>query len=282
MKHIETLIQDIYKVVATKEVDEEIDVEAEIEKFGENVKTLMRTEFGRNRKRDTRKLRLSSIGREDKFIWNQFHGTLAEKIMPHTFVKFMYGHLIEEMILFLARVAGHTVTDEQKECDVEGVKGHMDCRIDGVVTDVKSASSYGFKKFKYGTVSENDDFGYVDQLRAYAHSEGEKEFGWLAMDKQNGHLTYLKQNMDDFEGDIAERVRHVKKLVEQPEPLEYCFQPVPDGKSGNLKLAMGCSYCQFKRHCYTDLRAFKYSQGIKFLSKVVNEPKVEEIPLHEI
>jgi len=186
------------------------------------------------------------------------------------------------MILFLARVAGHTVTDEQKECDVEGVKGHMDCRIDGVVTDVKSASSYGFKKFKYGNIADNDDFGYVDQLRAYAHSEGEKEFGWLAMDKQNGHLTYLKRHMDDFEGDIAERVRHVKKLVEQPEPLEYCFQPVPDGKSGNLKLAMGCSYCQFKRHCYTDLRAFRYSQGIKFLSKVVNEPKVEEIPLHEI
>jgi hypothetical protein len=31
----------------TKEAEESVDVEAEIEKFGENMKALMRTEFGR-------------------------------------------------------------------------------------------------------------------------------------------------------------------------------------------------------------------------------------------
>ena len=201
----------------------------------------------------------------------------------------MYGHLIEEMLLFLTRMAGHSVTDEQKVCKVEGVVGHMDCKIDGVVTDVKSASSFGFKKFKDGTLAFDDPFGYIDQIKAYAHSCGDRKFGWLAMDKANGHLTYLKYDLDDknarvydmLSQDITERIRHVKKLVEQPEPIEVCYTPLPDGKSGNLKLAIGCSYCQFKKHCYPDLRVFNYSYAPKFLCKVVKEPNVQELILDE-
>jgi len=84
-----------------------------------------------------------------------------------------------------------------------------------------------------------------------------------------------------IKGDIAERARLVKKLVEQPEPKEWCYPTVPDGKSGNSKLSIGCSYCQFKDHCYPNLRVFKYSYGPKFLVDVINEPRVEEITLDE-
>ena len=225
------------------------------------------------------------IGRTDRYIWNSYHGTVKEEIQPHTYVKFMYGHLIEEMLLFLTRMSGHTVTSEQKKCEVEGVKGHMDCKIDGVVTDVKSASVFGFKKFKEGRVPEDDQFGYVDQIKAYAHSEGERKFAWLAMDKQNGHLTYCTHDLDDtsdpmhelLQGDIEERIRHVKQLVEGPEPEGYCYPEVPEGKSGNMKLSVGCSYCQFKDKCYPNLRTFVYSKGPVFLTKVVKEPQVMEI-----
>lgn len=79
--------------------------------------------------------------------------------------------MIEEMLLFLVRLTGHDVTDEQKEVSVGGVKGHMDCKIDGIVTDVKSTTKYGLMKFKDGTLAANDDFGYVDQIKAYAHAE---------------------------------------------------------------------------------------------------------------
>ena len=285
MKTTSNLVADIYKLMESKDADPTVNVELEIEKFGESVKTLMRTEFGRKKREDNRKLRLSNIGRTDKYLWNHFNGTEAEKIEPHTYVKFMYGHLIEEMLLFLTRMAGHSVTDEQKVCKVEGIVGHMDCKIDGIVTDVKSASSFGFKKFKDGSLAFDDPFGYIDQIKAYAYSCGERQFGWLAMDKANGHLTYLKYDLDDTQApvyeilkeDITERVKRVKKLVEQPEPLKWCYQPIPDGKSGNLKLAIGCSYCQFKDHCYPDLRVFNYSYGPKFLVEVVNEPRVQEI-----
>jgi hypothetical protein len=285
MKTVNNLVDDIYALMVSKEADPSVNVEAEIEKFGESVKELMRKEFGRDKREDNRRLRLSNIGRTDRYLWNHFNGTEAEEILPHTYVKFMYGHLIEEMLLFLTRMSGHKVTDEQKVCQVEGIVGHMDCKIDGVVTDVKSASSFGFKKFKDATLAFDDPFGYIDQIKAYAHSEGETQFGWLAMDKANGHLTYLKYDLADtqapvyevLKSDIAERVRHVKKLVEQPEPKEWCSQPVPDGKSGNLKLSIGCSYCQFKDHCYPNLRTFSYSYGPKFLVDVINEPRVEEI-----
>ncbi len=284
-KTTDTVVQDIYALMESKDADPSVDVEAEIDKFGESVKALMRTEFGRKKREDNRKLRLSNIGRTDRYLWNHFNGTESEELQPHTYVKFMYGHLIEEMLLFLTRMAGHSVTDEQKVCNVEGIVGHMDCKIDGVVTDVKSASSFGFKKFKDGTLAYDDPFGYIDQIKAYAHSEGQTEFGWLAMDKANGHLTYLKYDLTDTEapvyealkGDIVDRVKHVKKLVEQPEPAEWCYQPIPDGKSGNSKLSTGCSYCQFKDHCYPNLRVFAYSYGPKYLVDVVKEPKVQEV-----
>ena len=49
-KSIHTLVDDIYQLMETKEADESVDVEAEIEKFGE-AKALMRTEFARDRKK---------------------------------------------------------------------------------------------------------------------------------------------------------------------------------------------------------------------------------------
>jgi hypothetical protein len=273
----------------TKEAEESVDVEAEIEKFGENMKSLMRTEFGRTRIRDSRTLRLSNIGRDDRVLWNVVNGTEKEAIQPATYIKFMYGHLIEEMLLFLTRMAGHSVTDEQKVCEVEGIKGHMDCKIDGIVIDVKSASSFGFKKFKDGTLAMDDAFGYVDQIKAYAHACGETEFGWLAMDKANGHLAVLKYDLEDtqapiypyIKGDITERIRHVKKLVGLSEPETFCTDSVPDGKSGNIKLGIKCSYCQYKKHCYPEVRKFAYSYGPKFLINVEYEPNVQEVEIEQ-
>ena len=285
-KTVHTVVDDIYALVKTKRIDKAVDADAEIEKCGEAVKYLMRKEFVNRGSFDGRKLRMSNIGKDDRYLWNHYNNVgPKEPMQPHTLVKFLYGHLIEEMLLFLTRLSGHSVTDEQKECEVEGIKGHMDCKIDGVVTDVKSASSYGFKKFKNATLAFDDPFGYIDQIKAYAHSEGETKFGWLAMDKQNGHLTYLQYDLEDTQApvyevlkeDIVERIRHVKKLVKAPAPPEHCYEPVPDGKSGNQKLDVGCSYCHFKFSCYPQLRVFSYAYGPKFLVEVKNEPKVPEI-----
>lgn len=287
MKNVYTLVSDIYKLMETKEVAEGVDLESAIDLFGENVKDLMRNEFG-GRKRDGRKLRMSNIGRDDRYLWNVYNDVeKADEIQGHTYVKFLYGHLIEEMLLFLTKAAGHEVTDEQKKCEVNGITGSMDCKINGIVTDVKSVSTYGFRKFKDGTLAYDDPFGYIGQIKGYAYAEGATKFGWLAMDKQNGHLTYLMYDSEDTQApvhdlisyDIKERIDHVKKLVEQPTPPGVCYEPIADGKSGNQKLAVGCSYCAYKKECWPSVRAFAYSTGPRYLVEVHNEPKVQEITI---
>jgi len=286
MKSVYTLVDDIYDLMENRNTPKDVDVDAEIERFGEAMKDLMRKEFKPSKgARDSRNLRLSAIGKPDRELWYSAHKYSKEKLKPHTYIKFMYGHMIEEMLLLFIRLSGHSVTDEQKVCEVEGVKGHMDARVDGRLIDVKSTSTYGFKKFKDGTLAFDDPFGYIAQIKAYAHSEGDKKYGWLAIDKQNGNLAYLEYDEEDTQADvydfikydIAERVRNVKKIVEQPQPPQHCYSPVADGKSGNEKLATGCSYCGYKNHCYPELRTFLYSTGPRFLTKVVNPPKVIEI-----
>ena len=287
MKNTYNLVSDIYQLMETKEVAEGVDFDACVEKFGENVKELMRNEFG-GRKRDGRKLRMSNIGRDDRYLWNVYNDVeKSDDIQGHTYVKFLYGHLIEEMLLFLTKAAGHEVTDEQKKCEVNGITGSMDCKIDGIVTDVKSVSTYGFRKFKDGSLAYDDPFGYIGQIKGYAYAEGATKFGWLAMDKQNGHLTYLLYDSEDTQApvhdlisyDIKERIDHVKKLVEQPTPPDVCYEPIADGKSGNRKLAVGCSYCAYKKECWPSVRAFAYSTGPRYLIEVHNEPKVQEITI---
>lgn len=288
-KRIDTLIDDIYKVVSEDRAAEGVDLEAEIEKFGEACKELMRNKFSESKQFDGRTLRLSNIGRDDKYLWHRCNTDHQEDFQPHTLVKFMYGHLIEEMLLLLVRLSGHDVANEQKTVHVAGIRGSMDCTIDGTVIDVKSTSTFGFKKFKEGTLAMDDPFGYVAQAKAYAHAMGQKKYGWLAMDKQNGHLCTLVYDEEDTQApvhehinwDIEEHIERVKKLVELPEPPQNCASPVPDGKSGNLKLSTKCSYCPYKEHCYENLRVFAYSTGPKFLVHVEKEPKVNEIPPEE-
>ena len=233
-------------------------------------------------KPDRRTIRLSNVGKTPLYLWNLMRGTESEKMTPNTLLKFMYGHIIEEMLLFLVKASGHKVTDEQKRCEVAGVIGHMDGRIDGTLMDVKSTSSYSFKKFKDGSLVDNDAFGYIDQLKAYAKSEGDTKIAWLAMDKQNGHLTWLEYDLETtdhpkLKEDIEEKIINLKKAVESDTAPDLCYDSVEDGKSGNEKLSMECSYCQYKKSCWPELRTFLYYNGPKHLVKVVNEPKVQEI-----
>jgi hypothetical protein len=282
----ETLVKDIYQMIDTKEIPDGVDVDKIIDDFGENVKKILKDNITEH-EFDRRKLRMSNIGKKDRQLWYSYNGYKGEELMPHTRIKFLYGHLIEEMVLALAKLSGHKVTDTQKRAEVEGIKGSMDCKIDGIVTDVKSSSPYGFKKFKDGSLINDDPFGYVDQIKGYAHSEGETEFGWLVMDKTNGHLTYLKYDMDDESQwywtklnffSIAERIKHIKEAVKSETPPERCYEPVADGKSGNMKLGVGCSYCAYKHECWgKDLRTFIYANGPRYLVKTVNTPNVIEV-----
>jgi len=281
----DTLVDDIYRMIDTKEIPDGVPIEQVINDFGENVKQILRNNITES-KFDKRKLRMSNIGKKDRQLWYSYNGYKGEELMPHTRIKFLYGHLIEEMVLALTKLAGHDVTHEQKQVEVQGIKGSMDCKIDGVLTDVKSASPYGFKKFKDGSLINDDPFGYVDQIKGYAHAENTTDVGWLVMDKTNGHLTYLKYDMADESQwywaklnffSIVERIKAIKNIVKLSKPPKRCYEPVPDGKSGNMKLPVGCSYCAYKYECWDGLRTFIYANGPRYLVEVENLPNVIEV-----
>jgi len=271
---INTLVEDIYKVLS-----EGKDIGKEADEFGKRMADLIRTRLAPRKEREGT-LRLSNLGKKDRQLWYETHGTARESFTPSTYFKFLYGDILEELVLCLAEVAGHTVEGRQGEVRVDGILGHRDAFIDGILVDVKSASSFAFKKFKEGTLKDDDPFGYYTQLSGYmADPEYLLTHGaFLAVDKQNGTLALLPVSSGDTV-DIHSRIAHLKEVVKQEEPPEKCYEPEPMGKGGNMKLPTGCSYCDFKKECWKDvgLRKFIYSTGPVYLTTVVDPPRVMEV-----
>jgi hypothetical protein len=167
-----TLPEDIFRVLDS-ETDHEVS-EENVEWAGEVFKALLRT---RLRKREEKKgeevLRFSALGKKDRQLWYAANmPEAAEKLPGKQNFKFLYGDVIEVLLLFLAKEAGHEVTDTQMGVECDGVFGSIDAKIGGVVVDVKSASSYSFEKFRTGGFLFDDPFGYVQQLSGYANALG--------------------------------------------------------------------------------------------------------------
>jgi hypothetical protein len=221
---------------------------------------------------------MSNIGKPDRMLWYEINRTIPkEEFNGPTYLKFLYGDLIEEVVLFLSEAAGHAVSDRQRQVTVDGIVGHIDAVLDGVLIDVKSTSPYSFKKFKDGSLRNDDPFAYIPQLSGYLQGTGINDGAYVAVDKQNGNIAVMTLQ-DTDRVDINARIAHVKEVISQDTPPTRCFQPEPMGKSGNMKLPTGCSYCSFKKECYSDvpLRKFIYSTGPVWLTHVEEEPKVYE------
>ena len=281
-KNIDTLVEDIYSLFDLDKKNNLKDLDKHLKEFTdgvtETIKHLMNEEHT-----PKRNLRLSSIGKPARQLWYDKHTEHEDKkLNPSLRIKFFYGHLLEEVLILFTKLAGHTVTAQQKEVEVEGVKGHQDCFIDGVLVDCKSASGKSFLKFKNNTLSTDDPFGYIPQISAYAEGNGVNEAAFLAIDKQNGDICLTKVHSVEMIN-AKDRVKDLKKALDNNNPPSKCYSDVSDGMSGNRKLAIGCVYCSHKRLCWSDanngqgLRVFNYAKGKRFLTQVNRTPDVEEV-----
>lgn len=285
-KVLETLPADIYKLL---DADTNHEVSEENVQFaGEAVKDMLRNRFKKREPRSgERVIVFSSLGKKDRQLWYKANKPeTAEKMHGKQIFKFLYGDLIEVLMLFLAKETGHSVTHEQQRVELDGVGGYTDAVIDGIPVDCKSASPFAYKKFEDGGFVFDDPFGYVKQLSGYAHALGNKDKGaaFFVADKVAGDLCIAPLDKMTIEGNPpGPRIAQLKAVVAQPEPPKRCYLPVPDGKSGNMKLPVGCSYCEFKFECHKDanngqgLRKYFYSRGPVFLTTVAREPKVQEV-----
>ncbi|SVC70609.1 uncharacterized protein METZ01_LOCUS323463, partial [marine metagenome] len=197
-------------------------------------------------------LRMSNVGKPARQLWYDIKLDYEPAtIHPSTQIKFLYGHILEEVLLMLTKLAGHFVEDEQKEITISGIKGHLDCTIDGEVVDIKSASRYAFKKFEQGTLAESDDFGYLAQLAGYEKALKTDKGGFLVINKETGELCLFRP--DDLDKpNIDVKIKDTKKNLSVDTPPEKCYTPVPEGAKGNMKLPRGCVYCSHKFVCHSD------------------------------
>lgn len=231
-------------------------------------------------------LRMSNIGTPCKRkLWYYLNLPEHEQDLPaNVHLKFFYGDLIENLLLSLAKAAGHTVEGEQDEIVVDGIVGHRDAVIDGVTIDVKSASTPSFKKFEKNELRVDDPFGYIQQLTGYVYGAKDDPLvkdktggAFLVMDKTLGHITLDYYDLTPELHLFPSKLVATKMMATMKTEPHREFEAVPDGKSGNMKLQAACSYCDYRKECWKGLRTFIYSSGPVYLTKVANLPKVPEV-----
>lgn len=257
-----------------------------LEALGENVKEIVARRLTEIRDPTEKKvLRFSSLGKPDRQLWYEANKPeLADEMAPKTYLKFLYGDVIEQLMLFLMKEAGYKIENEQLEVELDGVKGHLDATADGITVDVKSASPQGYIKFANGTLKENDSFGYIGQISSYGNVvTPEKGAAFVAFDKVHGDVCVSGLGREGIaEFDTKGRIAHLKEVIANENKPEKCYEDVEDGKSGNRKLSTQCSYCAYKFDCWAEsndgkgLRTFIYSNGPRYLTKVERLPDVRE------
>lgn len=280
MKSIETLVSDIYDLFLRE--DTKISEEGALE-FGLSLAKTIKDRLEAPKKEPY--LRFSNVGTDcdRKLHYKINQPELGETLPPEVHIKFLFGDILEALLLFLAKEAGHTVEGQQDTMSFEGLKGSRDAVIDGNLVDVKSASTYSFNKFKNQELERNDPFGYLAQLGLYLEASqddpkvtNKDEAYFLVIDKTLGHLCLspMKRNTN-----INWKLHvHRKQMMLESTTLPHrTYMPVPEGKSGNEALGVACSYCEFKESCWPGLRTFAYSTGPKFLTHVAKLPLVPEI-----
>jgi hypothetical protein len=257
--------------------------EEDVRKFSDDLSRIIQDALSVENRSRVRSLRMSNLGIAcDRRLWLEINRPeTVEPLTAPVRMKFLFGSVIESLVLLLAELAGHSVQGSQDEMSIDGVLGHRDAVIDGTTIDVKSASSYSMDKFRYGLKPETDSFGYLDQIGSYLWAgqddpvvTDKDHAGFVAVDKTLGNIVldlHKKTNKD-----YIKHVKDKRDAIESPSIPSRHYSDVPMGASGNRKLGTACSYCPVKRACWPGLREFQYSNGPVYLTKVVKEPNVSE------
>ena len=283
-KHISNLATDIKKLIADISNGKPANMtEENMNVFLNNIKEAMLAWNTPPVKTDKEgQLRMSVLGKPPRQLWYDKHSPKERRDDDAGLnLKFLYGHIIEHLVLYLAELAGHKIEDQQKKVEIDGITGHIDSKIDGEICDVKSASPFSFKKFQSGEIVGDDPFGYHAQLSGYETAMGTKAGGFLVVDKSSGDICFYKPD-DMAKPNVKSLIKTLKSTLEQDTPPEKCYEFKTE-KNGNKTLATGCMFCPHKWECHADandgkgLRVFKYSNKNVMLAKVVKQPNVDEI-----
>lgn len=296
MKTVDTLVDDINEVIqGNGGWDNNV-----TEFLSKSIADVCDKRFGPHQEEREAVISPSMIGTQcDREIWykTNLRGE-GEPLSPEALGTFFYGDILEQIVISLAIAAGHKVECIQEPIEIYGMKGTSDVVIDGMVVDVKSASNYGFEKFKNGWLKgytkntrsgevkvpreEADSFGYLSQLSSYlaAYQDDDRvtykdKAAFLAVRKERFQLALDVYDLTEELAGKKEEIERARAISEGELPQQR-LPAVPHGKE-NYKLGTKCSYCAFKQLCWPGLRTFIYSSGPVFMTHVGKEPDVPEV-----
>lgn len=193
-----------------------------------------------------------------------------EEVMEYdTFMRFLFGDMVEALAVTIMKAAGIPVKDEQKEVSLRvydtKLNGSMDLTIDGEVWDVKSASPYSFSsKFGeyggYAKVKADDPFGYIAQGHSYGKANGTRFAGWIVLNKSTGEWAFTTTPKD---GGLEEKEALTQAYLNIKNVRDGKYKRLPDEKetysknkvkieTGNRLLGKDCVFCGYKGHCWPD------------------------------
>lgn len=258
-KDISTLLEDIEKLL-TKEA-----VTATKESV-DSLSTMLATTIAERlgpRKIKT-KLSMSMIGKPMRQLWFQLHPGNFKKDAKETIdarqrLIFLFGDILEVLLLWLAEQAGHNVKEYQRHVELEGVGGSIDCIIDDCLVDAKSASSTSFHMFKTATVSGEDGqdyLGYHHQIQGYRQALKKENIetkgaAFFVINKSTGELCLYEPDEDfDLPKDVTPRIKLLQEMLKKDEIPPQCYKAKVERKTERLYLCKSCAYCPYKDKCW--------------------------------
>jgi len=244
--------------------------------FGKSMENLLLERF--NGKERTPGISGSNYGTAcNRKMWHKINeDDKCERVDPQLRLKFLYGDLVEELLLFLIEASGHEVEGKQDRLSMGELQGSRDCVVDGVTVDIKSASGFGIRKFKFHDLADRDPFSYLPQVSFYRWADEQVQEGgaFVVIDKVSGEI--VVDYYDDSElyskDEVVAGFEDIKAAVEQEYPPEREYEP-KELSYGNLALSTECRYCNAKWASHPGLKAFNYSRGPEYIVHLEKRPK---------
>jgi hypothetical protein len=209
------------------------------------------------------RLRMSNLGRKRCQLW--FEKNDPESKLPDSpffIINMMLGDIVEAVFKGLLRASKVEFEDSKKvvlKTKNKDIEGSYDLVLNGKVDDVKSTSPWAYenKFIDFETLSSKDSFGYVSQLVGYAKARGVPVGGWWVVNKANGNFKYISASNVDVDTEM-QKIEDTISYIDNDEPFERCYEPIEEtyyGKpSGNLKLGIECSLCNYREKCWDNLQ----------------------------
>jgi len=255
--------------------------DAIIDLVARDVRDAMARQFSGGKR--TFRIRMSNLGRKKCQLWfdkNRPEAKLDDS--PFFLINMMLGDIVEAVFKGLLRASKVEFEDSEHttlETKRKKVEGTYDLVLNGKVDDIKSASSWSYdnKFVDFETLRSKDSFGYVAQLVGYAKARGVPVGGWWVINKANGNFKYVGADTVDMDEELK-KIDETIDYLEDDKPFERCYEPVEEtyyGKpSGNKKLGIECSFCNYRETCWDNLQVLPSK-----VSRSANPPLINYVEL---